>query len=108
LTEVAATAFANIGWRFYIVFIVVPACGLPILWTFPETKGLTLEEIAVQLGDVDSLDTMADSSGNEKNDTVRGSSIIPRGAGHIPKAHSTQSQSGQIQIIERTEDRGKA
>ncbi|RSM18688.1 hypothetical protein CDV31_002408 [Fusarium ambrosium] len=51
LTQSAATAFANIGWKFYLVFIIVPACGLPIVWRLPETKGLSLEEIAVLFGE---------------------------------------------------------
>ncbi|KAH7127796.1 general substrate transporter [Dactylonectria estremocensis] len=53
LTQSAATAFADIGWKFYLVFIIVPACGLPILWRLPETKGLSLEEIAAVFGDDD-------------------------------------------------------
>ncbi|KAL2832188.1 putative sugar transporter [Aspergillus pseudoustus] len=45
--EVAPTAFRTIEWKFYLVFILVPACGLPVIWFyFPETRGLTLEEVA--------------------------------------------------------------
>jgi hypothetical protein len=45
--NLAPTAFATIGWRYFIVFITIPTCGLPIIWYyFPETKGITLEEIA--------------------------------------------------------------
>ncbi|OCT51766.1 sugar transporter [Cladophialophora carrionii] len=44
-TQAAPTAFNNIGWRYYLVFIVVPLAGLPFLVKFyPETKGLSLEE----------------------------------------------------------------
>ena len=53
LTQSAATAFANIGWKFCLVFIIVPACGFPVLWRLPETKGLSLEEIAIVFGDDD-------------------------------------------------------
>lgn len=50
--QVAPTAFATIAWKFYIIFIIVPALGLPIVWKyFPETKGLSLEEIAGVFGD---------------------------------------------------------
>lgn len=55
-TEPASTAFANIGWKYYLVFIIVPAVGLPLIWRFPETKGLTLEEIAALFGDKVALD----------------------------------------------------
>lgn len=55
-TEPASTAFANIGWKYYLVFIIVPAVGLPLIWRFPETKGLSLEEIAAIFGDEVALD----------------------------------------------------
>jgi MFS family permease len=55
-TEAAATAFANVGWKYYLVFIIVPACGLPILARFPETRGLSLEEISAVFGDEVALD----------------------------------------------------
>ncbi|KAK3717672.1 hypothetical protein LTR37_005739 [Vermiconidia calcicola] len=56
-TEVAPVAFATIGWRYYLVFILVPAACLPIQWIFlPETKGLALEEIAAQFGDEVAVD----------------------------------------------------
>lgn len=38
----------QLGWRYYIVFVVLLAVFLPITWfLFPETKGHSLEEIAV-------------------------------------------------------------
>lgn len=52
----AATAFANIGWKYYLIFIIVPIVGLPVLFYFPETKGLSLEEIAAVFGDEVALD----------------------------------------------------
>jgi hypothetical protein len=64
LTQVAATAFAEVGWKFYLTFIIVPLCGLPVLWTFPETKGLSLEEIAVLFGD-GAIDAALESDGEK-------------------------------------------
>lgn len=53
----AAKAFANIGWKFYLVFIIVPALALPIIVLyFPETKGLTLEEVGALFGDKLAMD----------------------------------------------------
>ncbi|KAK8131345.1 Sugar transporter [Apiospora sp. TS-2023a] len=38
----------QLGWRYYIVFVVLLAVFLPLTWfLFPETKGYSLEEIAV-------------------------------------------------------------
>ena len=51
-TQPAPLAFANIGWRFYLIFVVVPLLGAPVLiWGMPETKSLSLEEIGVLFGD---------------------------------------------------------
>lgn len=41
-------ALDAIQWKFYFVYIVTLAAMLPTIWfLFPETKGRTLEEIAV-------------------------------------------------------------
>jgi MFS family permease len=51
-TELAATAFGEIGWKYYLVFIIVPLMGVLLVWKyFPETKGLSLEEIAAAFGE---------------------------------------------------------
>jgi MFS family permease len=50
----APTAFKNIGWKFYICFIVVTAIGATwIAFTFPDTRKKPLEEIAKMFGDED-------------------------------------------------------
>ncbi|KIW98250.1 uncharacterized protein Z519_01834 [Cladophialophora bantiana CBS 173.52] len=55
--EVAGTAFATIGWKYYLVFVSVSAAGLPFLiFCCPETKGLTLEEVGQLFGDEVGLD----------------------------------------------------
>lgn len=51
-TQTAPTAFENVGWKFYLVFIIIPWIGAFIMGKyFPETAGLSLEEIAVLFGD---------------------------------------------------------
>ncbi|KAI9824372.1 MAG: hypothetical protein M1819_000877 [Sarea resinae] len=48
----ASKAFATIGWRYYIVFVVVCCVSATaILFVLPETAGLTLEEISAKFGD---------------------------------------------------------
>ncbi|KAK5046740.1 hypothetical protein LTR84_007501 [Exophiala bonariae] len=50
--QVAPTAFANIGWRFYLCLIVPgTVMALIILFWFPNTKGMPLEEVAALFGD---------------------------------------------------------
>ncbi|KAL2840053.1 hypothetical protein BJY01DRAFT_250180 [Aspergillus pseudoustus] len=47
-TQSAPIAFANVGWRYYLVFSIVPCLGAIITEVFcPETAGLTLEEFGV-------------------------------------------------------------
>ncbi len=56
-TMSAPTAFNNIGWRFYLIFIIVPLLGAGVMYFFyPETKGLALEEIAAKFGDEVAVD----------------------------------------------------
>ncbi|OCT46100.1 hypothetical protein CLCR_00414 [Cladophialophora carrionii] len=51
-TMCAPVAFNNIGWKYYLIFIIVPLFGATIMYLFyPETKGLALEEVAAKFGD---------------------------------------------------------
>ncbi|KAK5744134.1 hypothetical protein LTR17_002164 [Elasticomyces elasticus] len=51
-TQVAPLAFQTIGWKYYLVFILVPAAGaLVLVLYFPDTNGLSLEEMAAAFGD---------------------------------------------------------
>ena len=50
--EAAPTAFAQVGWKYYLLFIILTAINIPIIYSlFPETKGLSLEEIGEKFGD---------------------------------------------------------
>lgn len=54
--QAAPTAFANIGWKFYLAFIIPGTIGGVIMWIyFPDTNGLPLEEIAAIFGDEDEV-----------------------------------------------------
>lgn len=56
-TTAAGPAFVHIGWKYYLVFIIVTSLMLPlVLFKFPETKGLSLEEIGALFGDKVALD----------------------------------------------------
>ncbi|OAG36795.1 hypothetical protein AYO21_08968 [Fonsecaea monophora] len=55
-TEAAPTAFANIKWGYYIVFIVLNAISVVVIWLFfPNTRGLALEEVGAIFGDGDRI-----------------------------------------------------
>ncbi|OQV06790.1 hypothetical protein CLAIMM_11315 [Cladophialophora immunda] len=50
--QVAPTAFEHVGWKFYLLFIILSALGAVWAWIFvPETKGVPLEEMAAIFGD---------------------------------------------------------
>ncbi|KAH9211041.1 general substrate transporter, partial [Leptodontidium sp. 2 PMI_412] len=52
LTQCAPTAFKDIGWKYYLVFIITTTCGAVLMWiTFPDTNRKPLEEIAALFGD---------------------------------------------------------
>lgn len=44
--QITPPAINNIGWRTYIIFAVLNALWVPIIYFFfPETKGLELEDV---------------------------------------------------------------
>lgn len=54
--QVAQLAFETIGWKYWLVFIIVTFLGF--FWTYffvPETKGVPLEEMAAVFGDADDV-----------------------------------------------------
>jgi hypothetical protein len=52
----APQAFADIGWKFYLAFIIPGTIGAVIMWFFfPDTLGLPLEEVAAIFGDHDEV-----------------------------------------------------
>ncbi|OIW34944.1 sugar porter family MFS transporter [Coniochaeta ligniaria NRRL 30616] len=51
-TGAASAAFAEVGWKYYLVFIFVPLACVLIIWFYlPETNGPSLEEIGLLFGD---------------------------------------------------------
>jgi hypothetical protein len=51
-SQAASTAFANIGWKFYIFFIIFAAAGCVVaFFIFPDTLHKPLEETAAMFGD---------------------------------------------------------
>lgn len=48
-TQTAPTAFNNVGWKYFLVFILMPAVGtIFFVKYYPETKGLSLEEVHIK------------------------------------------------------------
>lgn len=54
--QATATAFANIGWKFYLIFIIISGLGtFFVYFVIPETKGIPLEEMAAVFGDTEDI-----------------------------------------------------
>ncbi|KAK3629537.1 hypothetical protein LTR56_017966 [Elasticomyces elasticus] len=50
--QAAPTAFAAIGWQYYLVFICITSVLFVVVWTwFPETTKQSLEDVAVLFND---------------------------------------------------------
>ncbi|KAL6246965.1 hypothetical protein RBB50_006272 [Rhinocladiella similis] len=50
--QAAPTAFQNIGWHYYLFFIIITFLGTIWVWfSFPDTRNLPLEEIGRLFGD---------------------------------------------------------
>ncbi|KAH7122098.1 general substrate transporter [Dactylonectria estremocensis] len=53
ITQCSPIALADIGWKYYILFILTNAvCALVFAFAYPETRGKSLEEIDEIFGDV--------------------------------------------------------
>ncbi|TPX07835.1 uncharacterized protein E0L32_010522 [Thyridium curvatum] len=74
LLEAAPTAFQTIGWRFYLImmsFSIIFSVLFALYW--PETKGLTLEEIAAKFGDELAISEGEGEKADETTSTVTNS-----------------------------------
>ncbi|KIW15772.1 hypothetical protein PV08_05822 [Exophiala spinifera] len=76
-TTAAPTAFANIGWKYYLVFVVLTTITISIVYfMFPETRQLSLEDVQGLFGDsVDEVDFI--EGANAENQRVEKSTKHP-------------------------------
>ncbi|RFU26446.1 hypothetical protein B7463_g9886, partial [Scytalidium lignicola] len=59
----APTAFADIGWKYYLFFIIITAITtVTVFFTFPNTLNVPLEEVARLFGDHDEIAVHANQS----------------------------------------------
>jgi hypothetical protein len=44
--QITPVSIANIGWKTYVIFTILNACGIPtVYFFFPETLGMSLEDV---------------------------------------------------------------
>lgn len=83
--QATTTAFANIGWRFYLVFIIVSGLGtIAAFFLLPETKGIPLEEMARIFGDTEDVVVFSEDLRVDRNthELVIGGKGVERVATH--------------------------
>lgn len=100
--QATATAFANIGWKFYLIFIIISGLGtIYAYFVLPETKGIPLEEMAAVFGDTDdiavySADIHVDHNTHEVVVDEHGESQVRRrSATDVEAAESTEKHSAE-------------
>lgn len=85
--QAAPTALKNIGWKYYLCFIIPSSlAALVILKWFPDTRGLSLEECAAIFGDETEL------FGNGKSDvedSAGGEALATHGIDDIEEGRET-------------------
>lgn len=69
---VTPVALANLGWRYYIVFLVTISLTIVTVWFgFPETKGRTVEQIAELFDTPSSASTCWPRSNQSSNGIIQ-------------------------------------
>jgi len=70
-TQAAPVAFANVGWKYYLVFIIIPWFGVVLMNKFcPETAGLSLEDIDELFRDRTSAEMVAPKEESDKENSL--------------------------------------
>lgn len=65
--QITPPAISNIRWRTYIIFAVLNALWVPIIYFFfPETKGLELEDVDRLFSGEASLEDLLQENADEK------------------------------------------
>ncbi|KAF2790363.1 general substrate transporter [Melanomma pulvis-pyrius CBS 109.77] len=99
---VAPTSFAAIGWKFYLVFICLCTINIIIVWRFyPETKGLSLEEIDELFGDPVAVHlTDANKDQMEELERQLRGFTLPNGSGGVETPESkTTPEKNEVEKI---------
>jgi hypothetical protein len=84
IVQITPPALNNIGYKTYIIFAVLNACWVPIIYLFfPETKGLELEDVDrlfAKGGELERLRAAGDA-GSAGSVGVSGEKVVVGGEG---------------------------
>ncbi|KAL4889099.1 general substrate transporter [Aspergillus ambiguus] len=106
--QATTTAFANIGWKFFLVFIIISGLGAIYLFIYlPETKGVPLEEMAAKFGDdADVAVFMSDVHANHATHELAYHDRHPQGSVQSEELPSAPSEEDKPRVS--TEEHKKA
>ncbi|KAJ5149074.1 hypothetical protein N7448_000652 [Penicillium atrosanguineum] len=94
LLETAPMGFNNAGWKYYLVIICWSAFFIPIIYFFfPETAGLTLEEIAKNFGEEVAVN-LTDATDEEKAQLDR---QLAQNDGKLPHNYGSREFSKNVE-----------
>jgi hypothetical protein len=73
-------AIETIGWKYYLVFLIISAIILPIVFLFyPETMGRSLEELEVMFSSGKSITGIVRDSLKPQNASLTGDHVLEKG-----------------------------
>ena len=106
--QATATAFANIGYKFYLLFICICLVGGTVFYfVLPETKGIPLEEIAKIFGETEDIMIFSEDLHLDRNthELVVEQHNNPGGLSHIATEQGRPSSSGEKRSVEQVEQK---
>ena len=104
--QATATAFASIGYKFYLLFICITLVGGIIFYfLLPETRGIPLEEIAKIFGETDDIMVFSEDLHVDRNthELVIEEHNNPAGLTHVATEQGRTSISHEKHDVEKAE-----
>lgn len=79
-TQCSTTAIANLGWKFFLIFIFITlVTSNVVFWLFPDTRGKSLEEVALLFGDKDLVVLLQQDIHIDGSDRITGKLLLDDG-----------------------------
>lgn len=93
LLQTAPIGIDQVGWKYYLVIIAWCVAFIPVVYFFfPETAGLSLEEISARFGDdvAVHVNDVSDAQRRELDDFLRGRDVLALAKGEAPFSEAVE------------------